>query len=44
MVVVKELEIDRAFRDKEKLELNMTIATYRTKSAKKDDKDEKEEG
>lgn len=38
LVVVKELNVDRNFRDKEKLDVDFTVATYRTKT---DDKEEK---
>ncbi|MCP4447080.1 MAG: type II secretion system protein M [Myxococcales bacterium] len=37
LVVVKELNIDRNFRDKEKLDLDLTVATYRTPTAEGDE-------
>lgn len=40
MVVVKELNIDRHFRDQEKLNIEFTVATYQQK-AKKDKKGKK---
>ncbi len=48
LVVVKELNIDRSFRDKEKLDLELTVATYKKKEkekkkAKKDGEDDSEE-
>ena len=44
LVVVKELNIDRNFRDKEKLDLDFTVATYKAKTEEKeDDKDEEGE-
>lgn len=44
LVVVKKLNIDQNFRDKEKLDLDFTVATYKTKSAEKEDEADGEEG
>ena len=46
LVVIKEMKVDRKFNDKEKLDLTVTIATYKNKTAEKKGGDEskKEEG
>jgi Tfp pilus assembly protein PilO len=38
LVVIKELNIDRNFRDKEKLNLDVTVATYQKKKKKEKEK------
>ncbi len=44
LVVVKELSIDRNFRDKEKLDLEFTVATFKTPTAEKDETSDDKEG
>ncbi len=43
LVVVKELNVDRNFRDKEKLDVEFTVATYRTQASDDDGDGEGEE-
>ena len=45
LVVVKELTVDRNFKDKEKLDLDVTVATYMKEAAEEESEDDKgEEG
>ena len=43
LVVVKKVSIDRNFRDKEKLDLEFTVATYKTPSVESDEKKSKDD-
>jgi hypothetical protein len=40
LVVIKEIEVDRNFRDKEKLDLDVTVATYKKEGAKSEDSED----
>ncbi len=44
LVVVKELSVDRNFRDKEKLDLQFTVATFKTPTIETEDKDKNNDG
>lgn len=44
LVVIKELNIDRNFRDKEKLDLEVTVATFKKAGSDKEKDDEEGEG
>ena len=44
LVVVKELSVDRNFRDKEKLDLQFTVATFKTPTVETEDGDKKNDG
>ena len=37
LVVIKELSVDRNFRDKEKLDVDFTVATFKTPTVEKED-------
>jgi len=43
LVVVKEVSIDRNFRDKEKLDLEFTVATYKMPTVESDEKKNKDD-
>ena len=43
MVVVKKVSIDRNFRDKEKLDLEFTVATYKTPTVESDESKNKDD-